>query len=457
MIIRLALPRSLRGRLLLTATLTLIAFLGLAGVALDRVFVNSAWVAERNQLRTQIMVLLAVIEIDKQGGIFIPSKLPEARLNYPDSELYATILNDRGSIIWRSHSSLGRHFIDLSVRTPGVENFRRAENQLDSPFYMEFGIAWEFSKDESRELTLVMVHTNREFKELVNSYRKDLFFWLGGAGVLLLLVQSLTLHWGLRPLSRVVTELDKVERAEQEHVRGVYPLEIAQLSRRINLFIMNERNHQKRYRNTLSDLAHSLKTPLAVLRSAAEDNKPNIAEEITEQVDRMTKIVDYQLNRSASSDGSVIHAAHPIPVVIDKIVASLRKVYASKEIRILSRVDPDSVFYGDEGDLYELLGNCLDNACKWAQKSVYVVVNSLEEEGMVHVGVDMRIEDDGPGIPVKVRRQVLERWARADERTHGHGIGLAVVKEITMRYSGELYIDESQYGGASIRIIFPCR
>ncbi len=450
-------PESLRGRLLLAATVTLIAFLGLAGIALDRAFISSATTAENNLLRAQIFALLAVIDVDQEGRIFAPGRLPDARLSNPDSGLYAAILNDKNNMIWRSPSSLGLNFQGLSKQPPGTEYFAQAGNSTGSPFYIEFGVSWEVDPGESHTFTLVMAHGNDDFVEMIHAYRQDLFFWLGTAGIILLLVQSLILRWGLQPLRQVTEELDKIEHAKQDHIEGEYPFEIAQLSRRINLFIENERNSLNRYRHTLSDLAHSIKTPLAVLRGLIEaERKPDSAE-ISEQVDRIGSIVDYQLARAASSSYQAFHTAVKLDAIVNKTIDSLLKVYADKKIRFVVDVDADARFYGDEGDLYELLGNCLDNACKWSRSVIEVSAEQLQEPSMIHAGLRILVDDDGPGIPVATRRQVLERGARADEQIHGQGIGLAVVREIIARYGGILEIGTSQLGGASLQLNFPCR
>ncbi len=448
---------SLRNRLLFAATFTLISFLGLAGIALDRAFIASTKVSVKNQLKTQINALLTVLEIDDEGALIIPDRMPESRLTSPNSGLYAVIMDEGGQKIWRSESSVGIPLNNLQTAQPGRETFYQLANSLDSPFYYSFGITWEVDPDKDVELTLAIINESQNYIQVILSHRKELVFWLGMAGVLLLLMQAISLRWGLKPLALVTEELDLIEHAKQKKILGRYPQEIAQLSERINLFIGNERKNLTRYRDTLGDLAHSLKTPLAVIKGITEKDRENELdrESISDLVERMSKIVDYQLKRAASSQFSVMHSAVNAETVLQKLDSSLQKVYAEKDIISEWQIVPDSIFYGDESDLFELLGNIMDNAYKWGKSNVrYKSIVNVATDA-VHNGLIIEIHDDGPGIAKEERKAVFQRGARVDQHTPGQGIGLAVAREIIERYNGELTIDTSALGGTLITASFP--
>ena len=446
---------SLRHRLLIAATLTFFAFLGLAGVALDRAFISSSKVTVKNQLKTQINALLTVLEISDQGALIIPDRMPETRLTMPSSGLYSVILSNDGQVLWRSKSSLGIGLNDLRVARPGEEIFSQTGNQISSPFFYSFGIAWEIDLNRYVELSLVMIDESRNYTQTISSHRKELIFWLGTAGIFLLIMQGVILRWGLKPLKAVANELDMIEHAQQKTILGNYPKEIAQLSRRINIFIENERKNLTRYRDTLGDLAHSLKTPLAVIKGMTDNDKRLNRENLDELVDRMNKIVEYQLKRASSSQFSVMHSAVNCEEVLEKLNSSMNKVYADKQIQCIWNIDSDSVFYGDESDLFEFLGNIIDNAYKWADSRVQLTATVDKVSGKVQSGLIIEIHDDGPGIPLSERDLVLNRGVRADQQTPGQGIGLAVVREIVARYEGVLTIETSHLGGALVRAIFP--
>jgi two-component system sensor histidine kinase PhoQ len=445
---------SLRNRLLIAATLTLVAFLGLAGVALDRAFTTSARETVKDQLKTQINTLLTVVEVDDGGMLVVPDRLPESRLTSPNSGLYAVILDGDGEVLWRSNSSIGIELEFLQVAEPGQESFFQVRGQFDNSFYYSFGITWEIETGKEVELTFAMINESRAYEQIVRSHRNELFFWLGITGVLLLLMQAISLHWGLRPLGEVTRELDLIENSKQHKILGKYPWEIAQLSKRINLFIENERKNLERYRNTLGDLAHSLKTPLAVIRGIAEKQGEIDRENIREHVERMNKIVEYQLERAAPSQISTMHSTVDIEQVLGKLDDSLQKVYAEKNISSEWDIDPRSFFIGDESDLFELLGNVMDNAYKWARSKVQYRTNvESSGENMPH-GITIEIHDDGPGIEKSERTAVLRRGTRADQQTPGQGIGLAVSREVIDRYDGSLIIGNSKLGGTLVSMYF---
>ena len=255
-------------------------------------------------------------------------------------------------------------------------------------------------------------------------------------------------------MGRVRQEIDQIERGHQEGISGTYPQEIAQLSERINLFIRNERSNLERYRNTLGDLAHSLKTPLAVIRGMSESQREIPANELAQYVDRMGNIVDYQLKRAASSRVSLVHSLVEVEPLIIRLVESLKKVYADRDLHWSVEIIPDLRFYGEESDLLEVVGNVMDNACKWAQTRVIVKAETLGDGEELNHGILISVEDDGPGILLEERDAVLERGVRADEQVDGQGIGLAVCREIVGIYNGSLNITEGSLGGALIRLEF---
>ncbi len=197
----------------------------------------------------------------------------------------------------------------------------------------------------------------------------------------------------------------------------------------------------------MADLAHSLKTPLAVLSSLRGTSEHSHTME--EQVARMDNIVQYQLQRAATAGRSVLASPLPVTPVVERLLTSLEKVYQDKELNIHRDLDPRARFRGDEGDLMELLGNLLDNACKWAVAGVWLEVS--HKKGTLRISV----EDDGPGIAPHQAERVLTRGVRLDEATPGHGIGLPIVRDIVDAYEGKLEIAHSPHGGARFIVSLP--
>jgi two-component system sensor histidine kinase PhoQ len=264
--------------------------------------------------------------------------------------------------------------------------------------------------------------------------------------VLLLLSQTILLEWGLGPLRRVIGEMRRIENGEQAEVEGRYPAEIAALTGNLNTLIRQERVRQTRYKEALSFLAHSLKTPLAVLRTALSQ-PAQLPAAVTEQVARMDDIVQHQLARAAAS-GSARFVAHlALAPVLRRIRDSLAKVYAAKNLQITIDCAADVRWRIDEGDAFEMFGNLLDNAAKWARSRV--TARAWREAG----GLRIRIDDDGPGFTDT--QSILQLHVRADEKVPGHGVGLAVVNDLVASHHGQLSLSRSEAGGARVDISLP--
>lgn len=447
---------SLRGRLLLAATVVLIAFLGLAGYALDRAFRSSALTALESELQAQIYALLAATEVDRAGRIVLPDALPESRLMTTGSGLYAVVLDAGGAVQWRSPSAVGNDLAGFLPAAPGKSVFRRVAAKPDPVFAFSFGVSWETAPDSALLLTYVIAAEQAGLARQQAAFRRTLALWLGAAALVLLLVQGLILALGLRPLARIEQELDNIERGAQTAVEGRYPEEIARLADRLNAFIRSERSSLERYRNTFGDLAHSLKTPLSVLQGLGE--KQQLArsdqEMIREQAGRMGEIVNYQLRRAESAGGSAVVQVTEVRPVLEKVLRSLEKVYAGKQMSAELSVEENALFFGDEGDLFEICGNLLDNACKLCRSRVRIEAETLPAPDAVRPGLLLAIGDDGPGISAAVVEAVTTRGVRGDEKTAGQGIGLALAREIAESYGGVLEIGRSPLGGALVLLRF---
>jgi two-component system sensor histidine kinase PhoQ len=329
-------------------------------------------------------------------------------------------------------------------------------------YRFSYGLAWE-QGETGREssvtlFTIAIYEDAEELNRQVGVFRRALWGYLGMAAILLLLVQMLVLRWSLQPLRVLERELARVRRGVSDRLSGRHPPELQQITDSINGLIESEYTHLDQSRNTLSDLAHSLKTPLAVLRSRLDSGAEHeeLRQEVAAQVQRMSEMVSYQLSRAARSG----HALFSAPILVEpraeEIVASLEKVYASKGVFCEFDVDPQASFYGELGDLQELIGNLLENAFKWSKQRVLLTVKLEPAVGNRRAGVFIAVDDDGPGVPLENVERLLQRGVRGDERVHGHGIGLAIVQDIVRAYRGELKVEHSaELGGARFVVHFP--
>ena len=443
---------SLNARLLLAASLVLLGFFGLTGYALDQAFRDSALVAVQERLQAQVYMLLGAAEFTDTGRLALPNGLPEARFSIPGSGLYAGVLNDEGDTLWRSLSMLGMEPVSLPViALPGQAVFTEVPGHDSGPLLLlNFTVNWERGPDEFRRYTFWVAEDQRVFSEQVDGFRRSLGGWLLAAALVLLTAQGLILRWSLRPLRRVAAQVQEIENGRRSHLDGPYPAELRPLTDNLNTLIHQSRSLLERYRNALGDLAHSLKTPLAVLQGALDNRGSDefFQHLLEEQLGRMRQTVDYQLQRAAASGRTALTAPVVVGPVVDKVLNSLAKVYADKKLHFVAEVEAGLSVRVDEGDLLEILGNLADNACKWAASRVSVRATSLDER------LVLEVLDDGPGIPAEQRRVLMHRGQRADSQVEGQGIGLAVVRELVEEiYQGNLQIFGEP--GTRVRAEFP--
>jgi two-component system sensor histidine kinase PhoQ len=450
---------SLSRRLLLSLFISLVAFLGVTTVVLDASFRDAATRSMRDLLDAQIVALIAAAEPQADGS-FEPQPQSlglETRLSTPGSGLYAQIQStEAGDVPWRSPSAAGT-FIDFGPPVAaGERHYFRAQAQGVDLEIASRGISFEDDYHVKRNSTFSVATNLDRYNEQLWRFRRQLF---GGFFVLtlaLLGTLGVVLRWVLSPVRRLEAEINAVEAGTRESLGGGYPRELSGVATNLNTLLIGERNRLARYRDSLGNLAHGLKTPLAIMRTTVQGIPPEQARVIETEVDRMAAIVDHQLKRAAS--GGALLGQAPLemePLLVDLRVAML-KVYGRKDLSIVLAVAPNAQFVGDRDDLTELLGNLLDNACKWCEGRVRVEV-TLDPAAEPKQRLRVTIEDDGPGISEGDRARVLERGVRADEKVPGHGLGLAMVRETVDLYGGRLAIEQSMLGGARIALALPGR
>lgn len=453
-------PLSLASRSTIATLLVLIGFLGLTGFALDRAYAHAALAGLRGRLQSYVYAYLAGVDVSNRSDRVIPPDMPPPNPDFarPGSGLYAVIVGQNG-FRWETPSALGHQLPFNALLPPGTTNFGPVTTPAGPMYVLSQGVDWVLQGHEGYRLTIYVAENERLYQAGLAAFRRTLFGWLGALGLALLVLQQILLRWSLAPLRRVARDLVKIERGGAERLTGPYPKEVATLARGLNRFIESERENLKRYRNTLDDLAHSLKTPLAVARSRLEspDEKGDMRRDMLAQVQQMDQIVAYQLARAKSSGHSTFAPPILVQTHAEAVVRSLERVYAGKNILCEFDIDESARFYGEEGDLLELLGNLLENAFKWARHRVLLSVKSIQpsSSGAWRSGLEIRVEDDGPGIPPEQLERVLQRGVRGDERVQGHGIGLAIVEDIVRAYRGTLRVDHStELGGACFHASF---
>ncbi len=442
---------SLSTRLLAITAVMLVAAFGITIGVLDVVFRRSAEQALADQLETQVFGLISAVEPDDAGNLTIPDRLLEPRLRNPGSGLYAEILDASGLPLWRSPSAVGLDLATGSTLKAGQRMLTR-RTLADDTRALLLGVAinWELGPTATPAFQVFTAADLAASDRQLVQFRRQLLGWFSGVMLVLLAALWLAVRFGLKPLRLMSGEIAAIEKGQREALSDDYPRELEGVGRGFNTLLRSERQRMERYRTTMDDLAHSLKTPLAVVRNEVGSGQPDRST-LQAQVDRMQSVIDYQLKRAAAMGPRSV-APRPVPLlpVLTELVASLRKIHRDKAVECDLQVPEGVVYPAEQGDLYEILGNLLDNAWKWCRSRILVTVQAGE-------GLSVLVADDGPGIPEDQTESVLNRGIRADQRgdVPGQGIGLAVVREIVGLYGGTLRIGRSSLGGAGITVSLP--
>ncbi|MGA7437073.1 MAG: ATP-binding protein [Luteibacter sp.] len=450
-------PLSLAARAALATGFALAAFLGLTGLAQNKANYASELSAMHDRLHNYAIAYITGTDITRAGKVTTPDSQPNPDFSRPGSGLYAIVLGNDG-FRWESSSALGRDFDFVRMLSPGETAFEPVETRSGKLYVFSYGVSLDSTDKRSVPLTFAVAQTEDQFERQVATYRRTQFLWLAMLGMMLMLLQLFLLRWSLLPLRRVSSDLAHIERGARDHLDGPYPVELTVLTRRLNAFIDSEREQRSRYRDTLADLAHSLKTPLAVIRSQLETDGDarSLRGDILDQVRKMDEIVAYQLSRAATSGRRTIASEEPIAGHAEDLVQSLEKVYAAKNVLCEFELDDGVAFPGEQGDLLELMGNLVENAFKWASHRVLLTARAIRHGKSGSNGLELIVEDDGPGIPDEKIEKILQRGVRGDERVQGHGIGLSIVQDIIKAYQGTLHVDRSEeLGGSRFRVTIP--
>ncbi len=446
---------SLNARLLISVSVLLLFFFGVTIVVLDTAFRSAGEQSREDVLDGHLMALLAAAEPTDKGELSMPADLHDPRLSSIGSGLYAEIRNSDSVVRWRSKSALGHELPFGTVSQDGSRLFQKESLSDGTPLLtLSLSVQWEFPDGELKPFIFQVAESLDSFNAQVARFRQQLFGWFAAVALVMLLAISMLLRRMLRPLRQIETEIGAIEEGKRQSLSGQYPTELRGVARNMNLLIDSERARSDRYKATLDNLAHSLKTPLAAMRALLGQGLPEkFSGRFDEQIERMDEIVRYQLRKPATlATDNLVLTQVSVAKEVDRLVDGMRKVYHDKDPVIETAIDDGMQFRGDKGDFLELAGNLLDNACKWCDSRVRITVRQAVGETGDKSGLVLSVADDGPGIPADAAEALLQRGTRLDESTPGHGIGLAVVKDIARSYGGQLSIQTSDLGGAEITV-----
>ena len=394
--------------------------------------------------------LVAGSELGPDGKLVLRTQLGEPRFTQPLSGWYWQIGNpdhalERSSSLW-----------DQSLALPPVAGDQLATGSWTGDVVGPEGQSLRLLvraimlPDAKAPLLFAVAGNRAELRAERQRFDRLLSLALGGLFLGLLGALLLQVRIALAPLRRIEAALAAIRAGRARRLEGRLPAELQPLAQELNALIDHGEALIERARTHVGNLAHGLKTPLAVLHNEAERSEGALAALVGRQVDQMRRLVDHHLARArAMATGRVLGARTDVLPVLGDLARTLERIHARKALAIELACPADLAFRGAREDLEEMLGNLLDNACKWAAHAVRVEAERAAGRLLV------TIEDDGPGLPAERRTEVLERGHRLDEQVPGSGLGLAIVTDIALLYGGRLALDAAPAGGLRVRLDLP--
>jgi signal transduction histidine kinase len=405
------------------------------------------------RLETLLFTLIAATDLDGKVDKTAVEGETGGTSSRPLSGWYWQTLDPRGGTVIDESESLR---FDL-LRVPGLPT--EANRSLAFTMPASGGrqlrvLAQLVTLAPGRTFTFLVAGDTAAMVADIAGFRNSVIAWLSAFAALLALGIALLVRWGLRPLRRVRRDLGMVRDGEIQHLSGEYPSEIEPLVHDLNGLIDSNREIVERARTHVGNLAHALKTPLAVLQNETAGSRDGLGAKVVEQIAIMRNHVEHHLNRARiAAQANVLGAVTPLAPVIDGLARVMRKVHEERALDIGTAVPPELKFRGEKHDLEEMTGNLFDNACKWARARVHV--SAARQEIGRRPFLVLSFDDDGPGLPEDSREAALSRGHRLDESKPGSGLGLSIVVELARIYGGGLELDRSELGGLAARLTLP--
>ncbi len=449
---------SLASRLVVASLLSAIILLVVAGALLSWMFRTTLERQFDTHLEALLNGLLANIEQDDRGNVYLVRQLTDPLFQLPASGWYwqiTPLTSDRrakAEFVLASPSLLERRFdvnwfsqrprdadgaVRITMPGPHGKLLRILEQRLNL-----FG--------EKRPYSIIVAGDARQLRKEAIRFENLVLalFLLFGLGLAITIF--LQVRFGLRPLRLLHDEIAEVREGRRKFLAGDFPREIRPLVQELNQLIRANRDVLERARTQVGNLAHALKTPLAVLMNEAASRDDDLGRLLREQTSHMRQQIDLHLERARRAAlAGTLGVTTPVRETIMPIINALARIYHEKSVQVEVECDEGAIFLGERQDLEEMLGNLLDNAFKYGGGHVRIACRLAGNM------LDIMVEDDGPGLSAEQGKQALRRGQRLDETTPGSGLGLAIVKELAGMYNGSVNLETSSLGGLRVHLRLP--
>lgn len=462
---------SLVNRLLGGTVLWVLPVLLLTALALTWVYANSTYRIFDDPLEAAITSLIASAQTGRPGQdpgtVVLETEPIDPRYQQALSGRYWVVgyMDDTGTIqpLQTSRSMSGETLVLPSsdaqtiLEHPGLE-VRSIANGPDTSSGEKLRIIARSLLLPRMNNVPVVFAAGADRRPAINAIRR--FAGLA-TGILLLLSAGLIfgvlaqIRLGLRPLFDLRDKVVAVREGRAERVDGDYPSEIAPLANELNSLIGHNKDIVERARTHVSNLAHALKTPLAVLKNEAETSKSKLSEVVLRQSDTMRNQVDHHLRRArAAARGQAIGVSTDVAETVSAITRTLERIYRDKDIAFDIDIEPELGFRGEKRDFEEMVGNLLDNACKWSKSDIHLLARTDDSDPTM---LTIKVSDNGPGLEISEYETALKRGMRLDEATPGTGFGLPIVEDLAKAYKGKLVLGKADIGGLKTTLTLPRR
>ncbi|MBO0713037.1 MAG: hypothetical protein J2P47_17335 [Acetobacteraceae bacterium] len=453
---------SLALRLFVWAASGTVVILLVTGVVLSSLYRAAVERSFDGRLGVYLRTLIADVATPEEGSDKFPQSLGEPLFELPLSGWYWQVTRldtPRGEVrssrsLWDSSlPSLERVGVAADavgaregyVKGPEEQKLRQVERNIDL--------------GEDGRFLVTVAGDAAEIDEDTQNFDRILIATFAALAIVLLLITTFQVRFGLAPLKRISASLAAIRSGTAERLEGDFPVEIAPLARETNALIEANREIVARARTHVGNLAHALKTPLSVMKNEAAAHRDDpFAAKVSEQVEIMRDQVARHLERARLAAGmaSVIGTITEVRPVLTALARTMQKIHHERGLAIDLDAADDARFRGERQDLEEMIGNLVDNACKWAQSRVAIEVFSqrrmaADDWPLLRITVD----DDGPGLSPSQREQVARRGRRLDETKPGSGLGLSIVLELASLYGGELNLGTAPIGGLRAELVLP--
>ncbi|MBF0611375.1 MAG: sensor histidine kinase [Magnetococcales bacterium] len=440
--------RSLTSRLVLASLVWIILALSASGFFLVYLFQDALERRFLQELDDHLVELVAASDLFEDEAIRLIWTPADSRFQLPFSGWYWEVVAGKRTLL-RSRSLMGKSLLhqDSSLNEEG-QSFTRQQGPDGSMIV----VSSQFIRFPERDdpLLYLIAGPAEVVEKEIRTFTSLLMGMLAVLGVGLMAGVVWQVQYGLRPLNYVRQELTAIRQGEQGRLSDNFPGEVIPLVWEINALLAYQSAFLERVRSQSGDLAHALKNPLAILRNEAADLSGEKGERIQRGLASVATILEDRLARARlGGTGNLLSARSDVHGVVVSLCMALSQLHRDKGVQFTVEGLEGLAFRGDEQDLEEMLGNLLDNACKWCQSRVAIMGRQIDHR------LELTIHDDGPGVAENQRHLLMKRGQRLDETVPGSGLGLSIVANTLSLYQGEIRLEGGPWGGLQVVVYLP--